>query len=278
MNSQDYGRFRSWAFVVTLFFSLSSPTMIFATSSSKYSADDNDLAYNLAYKVIYGVTYVGYISNCTVFLDMNGDSSFDPASEPFNVTDDAGFWSLEVPSDRLDNNTSMIRLKTELSGLKDGSCIDVTNALPLLLPLASPLGASVIGPLTTLIVHIMGLPGISLSETQAEDCVKEAFGLSGIIPAGLSLIHSDSISLALLNDTSFRDRTALTASTWQVKGLFKKVISAFILSYSHTQIALTCTTAELAEDGASSSKLCPADSKSSVTQHYRDTYCGSTCS
>ena len=121
-------------------------------------------------RLMLGTAYDGYLNKCTVFLDLDGDGIFSQ-TEPHNVTDHAGRWILTVPSTSAalpayGGNSSpppvatagtlrVVISSNNINGLGDiiSSCSDLTFGTPLRLPLAAPSGASVISPLTTLIVR-----------------------------------------------------------------------------------------------------------------------------
>ena len=96
-----------------------------------------------------GVAYDGYLSGCRIFLDLDGDGTEQPLTEPHTTTDFAGRWSLDLSS--VGKNSMMMNATLRIVP-GDAKCYDVTFQTQLRLPLASSSGSSVIGPLTTLTV------------------------------------------------------------------------------------------------------------------------------
>ena len=159
-----------------------------------------------------GIAYDGYLSNCTVYLDVGNTGAFDPASDPHTVTSWAGTWTLKASSTDLASGANLRIVAGPAAG---SACTDVTYNATLLLPLAAPHNSTVISPLTTLVLHVMGLPGAAapgtmpVMEADAVLAVKVALGLNATLPPVLSPTSTDSIATAMAE--------AANSSSWQLQ-------------------------------------------------------------
>lgn len=106
---------------------------------------------------ISGVVMDGYLSNATVFLDVNDNGAFD-AGEPTTVTDARGAYTLNVTTDQLANHSIIVNVEAGTAVDQDNSSITVSDSYHL----TAPKGMTTITPLTT---HIKSK--ISAGSTQA---------------------------------------------------------------------------------------------------------------
>ncbi|MFM8357401.1 MAG: immunoglobulin domain-containing protein, partial [Verrucomicrobiota bacterium] len=121
-----------------------------------------------------GVAVDGYIAGATVFFDALRNGTPDPG-EPFARTDAQGRFRLDIPLGRFDLNRNG-RLDPEEGRLVRLGGIDVATGLAARFPATGPVGAGVLGPLSSLVDTLQASqPRLSVAE--AESLVARSLGL-----------------------------------------------------------------------------------------------------
>lgn len=132
------------------------------------SLTDTDTVTLSVSRALVGVVEDGYIAGARVFIDVNGDGKYEQG-EPTTITDSQGRFAF---TSKLPGNILVI-----------GGTNTDTN-LPNNLVLSAPQGATVISPMTTLLVGLMGT-GLSLADANA--ALASALGL----PQSVDFSHFD---------------------------------------------------------------------------------------
>lgn len=125
-----------------------------------------------------GTVVDGYVTNATIFRDMNGDG-IQQAGEYSTTSDASGHYTLQGSG-----GTIIV---------KAGTGTDSTTGQPLAFDMKAPPGSTVVTPLTTLIVAVMAT---GQNATAAEQQVKVMLGLNGITSSLTSLDPISAIGTA----------------------------------------------------------------------------------
>ena len=129
----------------------------------------------------------GYLSKCTVYLDTNRNGEPDFVLDPKTTTDGFGAFTLSPTRSYSVASTNLI------ADTRSGSCIDAfTKQSSALLTLKAPPGATMLSPLSTILVAMMKEIG-SYPRVSAYDRMKIAFGWDN---TQVDLLDKDSIAEA----------------------------------------------------------------------------------
>ena len=124
-----------------------------------------------------GQVVKGYVEGAAVFLDRDGDGLPDPGDEPV-FTDAEGRYTLEAAAGTDGTIVAVGGVDTLTNVPLDGTIFK------------APAGATVVTPLTTLVVEIAASEGVSVGEASSR--VLDAFGLT--LPDGTDLIDFDPLA------------------------------------------------------------------------------------
>ena len=113
----------------------------------------------------------GYISGARVFRDVNQNLSFDEF-ETYVTTNDSGEYFNLIGS----SNAQIV------ADTNNNKAVDKSNGLPLSITLSAPSEYSVVSPLSTLILAVQKT---GLSKSNAEQAVKNVFGLNSQVDLGV---------------------------------------------------------------------------------------------
>ena len=108
----------------------------------------------------------GYLDGATAWFDTNNNGLFEP-EEPNAITNSEGFYLLDIP-DRFDLSSGIVRLT---------GGVDTATGLPIQ-GVMSASSRGIISPLTSL---IQGLIEDGLSETEAQESIRNAFGIASTV-------------------------------------------------------------------------------------------------
>ena len=137
----------------------------------------------------------GWIAGATVFFDRNRNRVLD-AGEPSTVTDETGRFWLDLPVAVYDaNGDNKVDAKDGLLVGKGG--VDITTGIPQASTLLSSPAASVISPLTTLVVLVVENNPV-MDETQAATQVQSALK----IPPGVDIMRVDAFEAVAKGDAT----------------------------------------------------------------------------
>ena len=151
------------------------PTALAADAPHPPSALAADAPPSLPLLNLSGVAYDGYLKNCIVYVDLNGDEEYS-VGEPAGVSMGKVGWSISVTSDQQGFNTFVLpsdQTENRNVELPSPSCYDADTFLTLPIPLAAPPNSNVISPLSTLLVFRPD--GVTLSDM--EIVVKAGFNI-----------------------------------------------------------------------------------------------------
>ncbi len=137
----------------------------------------------------------GYLAGATVYIDANGNETFDFGIDPFAITDEDGDFDL----------VSLVDGPLRAFG---GTNIDTGLANTLVF--TAPAGSSMVNPLTTLIQTLVDTQG--LDAAAAEAAVEAAFGLD----PSLDLTSLDLIAAASAGNAAALDAQKAAASIAEV--------------------------------------------------------------
>ena len=166
--------------------------------------------------MLIGRAIDGYLANCKVFIDLNGNSIADP-DEPFTVTDKFGGFVLMAAAPGI---IASIRIETS----KGLGCVDTfTRQAPGMLSLVSAAveskrgvtygAAGVVTPLTTVSASLTSKYGIPLATSNL--LVALAFG----VPNGTDLANVDPIAALAAGGSADRGAMALMVATSLIANL-----------------------------------------------------------
>ena len=117
---------------------------------------------------IIGRVIDGYLVNCLVWIDVDGDESRDESFEPFALTSTFGAFTLQPTNDAVEKSANLV------VDASNAACKDAfTSNMPGLQQLSAPPQSSIVTPMSTLITALLKL-GASYD---ANDMVVSAFGL-----------------------------------------------------------------------------------------------------
>lgn len=155
-----------------------------------------------------GVAYVGYLSSCNIYLDMDLDVVRD-ANEPFDLISN-GTFSFAAPS--LDLSGQMIRLEPAAASMvsqvspESNTCHDMATLLPERLPLAaaSPTTCSsnsiiAVSPLSTL----AAMQGITSDDISTALSIPTGYNFGSIDILRVCCFQYDRVVVHQFNGTRF---------------------------------------------------------------------------
>lgn len=120
---------------------------------------------------ISGVVMDGYLSNATVFLDLNDNGVFD-VGEPTTVTDASGAYVLNATTDQLANHSIVVNVEAGTAIDQDNASVSVSDSYHL----TAPKGMTTITPLTT---HIKSKISAGSTQTAAIQDLQQELNLTG---------------------------------------------------------------------------------------------------
>ena len=121
---------------------------------------------------VSGVVMDGYLSNATVFLDLNDNGIFD-TGEPSTTTNSNGAYSLGVTESQLANHSIVVAVKAGVSIDNDNPSATVSDNYSL----TAPKGSTTITPLTT---HIKTKIAAGKDPIIAKQELQQQLGLNNI--------------------------------------------------------------------------------------------------
>lgn len=122
----------------------------------------------------YSVVAVdGYLYRATVFLDLNGNGTYD-SGEPTSTTDSSGAFTLTATSDQINSYPVIVSVIAGTTIDQDSPNTTMTSSMTMVAPAGSP---SVVSPLTTQVYAKMAT-GLSLAS--AKTAVQSELGLTSV--------------------------------------------------------------------------------------------------
>lgn len=135
---------------------------------------------------LVGIAFDGYLTNCTVYLETDGQPGFNPVSDASGLVVN-GIWDMFLP---LGANPAAAPLGIVLSP----GCKDMTFNTTLLLPLGAPPGSSAIASLTTVLQYMAQSPVAGFANTsQAEAALLAALNVT--LPPTATITSLDTLAL-----------------------------------------------------------------------------------
>lgn len=120
-----------------------------------------------------GVAVDGYLYLAKVFLDLNGNGSYD-SGEPTTTTDSTGSYTLSATQTQFTNSSVVVLAIAGTTIDQDSPSSAITSGMTLIAPAGSP---TVVSPLTTQVAAQMAT-GLSLSD--AKSAVQSELGLTSV--------------------------------------------------------------------------------------------------
>jgi len=185
-------------------------------NGTNMTVTDNDVP-----ETISGTVADGLISNATVFFDANGNRSPD-AGEPSTTTDKSGRFNLQLPASQFDKNGDG-RVDSKDGFIVSLGGIDTATGVSIDYPLLAPPTASVVNPVTSIVVSVME-SNQNLDESTASGLVKTSLGIKDNVDvlnfdmfSEASKGNADSVdvikSAAKLQDTIVQATSIIKGST-----------------------------------------------------------------